>query len=85
MRPCSDRTGTGELIRRHLDVLSEQFREAGFTDVDLTYSEPGGHGAGNRQEAGQLAPVPGEDGPAPARQPGAARPAITATHVDIRL
>lgn len=81
----ADRTGTGELIRRHLDLLSEQFREAGFTDVDLTYSEPGGHGDGNHQEAGTATQLPGEESPIPGEMPAAARPAITAAHVDIRL
>ena len=34
----AERQATGDLIRRHLDILTGQFREAGFNDVDLSYS-----------------------------------------------
>ncbi len=35
----ADRQGTNDLIRRHLDLLDQQFRQAGFDDVDLSFSD----------------------------------------------
>ncbi|MEM7058373.1 MAG: flagellar hook-length control protein FliK [Pseudomonadota bacterium] len=38
----ADRTGTGDLIRRHADDLLQQFSDAGFGDVDLNFANRDG-------------------------------------------
>lgn len=56
----SDRPATGELLRRHSEILVAQLRDAGFADVDLTFlnqhrqDRPGTHaGAGLAPERRQ--------------------------------
>ena len=34
----AERQGTLDILRRHLDVLAQQFAEAGFSDVDLNFA-----------------------------------------------
>ncbi|MEO1493821.1 MAG: flagellar hook-length control protein FliK [Pseudomonadota bacterium] len=34
----AERQATGDLLRRHSEILSEHFENAGFSDVDLSFS-----------------------------------------------
>ena len=35
----ADRQSTADLIRRHIDMLGDQLRDEGFSDVDLSFTE----------------------------------------------
>jgi len=83
----AERGATGELIRRHGDLLVHQFQEAGFGDIDLEFADA-------ERETGRGAPGPGaRDGHRPgepeapeAREtPTDARSAAGSGRLDLRL
>lgn len=80
----AERQATGDLIRRHLELLNAQFREAGFSDVELSYSgqRDGRQDPRGTDEAAEPAP-PDIPAPGQARQP--ATPAGQSGRIDIRL
>ncbi len=39
---AAERQTTGDLLRRHSDILAEYFENAGFSDVDLSFGDPRG-------------------------------------------
>lgn len=80
----ADRHSTGDLIRRHLDVLSEQFREAGFDNVDLSYSGRGGHSYGASSDLDGTDAFSAEIPDEPA-SPATGPRTGTAGRIDIRL
>ena len=81
---AADRPITGDLIRRHLDLLHEQFRDAGFADVELSYS--GEHGNGPEQRSGEAAPASaGTDAQEAAATTASALDSASAERIDIRL
>ncbi len=86
----ADRAVTGDLLRRHADMLLAEFRGAGYTGVELEFAgnRPGGRGLPGGRAAADATP-PGEVGgaaEAPERA-GAARHSRTASPsgLDLRL
>ena len=76
---AAERPETSDLMRRHLDVLQQEFRSLGFQSVDLGFADDGGRNAPKETPkptyiAVELPP----DDPAPAQQ-------IITMGVDIRL
>ena len=54
----AERPDTSDLIRRHVDLLTTQLREAGFADVDISFTDAGrddsqGHRAAPLSDASQ--------------------------------
>lgn len=80
----AERHGTGDLIRRHLDQLVNQFREAGFADVDLTFAENGRNGRGDFERDAPEMAVP-EAAVAEGPVQGVVAPTVTTSRIDIRL
>ncbi|MEM6548240.1 MAG: flagellar hook-length control protein FliK [Pseudomonadota bacterium] len=42
----AERPATGDLIRRHAEILLQEFNQAGFADVDLQFASHSGQGGG---------------------------------------
>jgi len=82
----AERPATGELIRRHMDQLAEQFREAGFEDIDLNFSDRrAGHGRPGDAEP-DIAATLVEERSATLAKPRPMRPAPAGTDgMDLRL
>jgi flagellar hook-length control protein FliK len=79
----AERPETAELMRRHIDLLVQDFRDLGFAELDIAFRDPGQGGAGGEADA---APQPGNAGKAhadDASAPPAAR--IAAGGLDLRL
>ena len=51
----AERQSTGDMIKRHLELLAEQFEDAGFDDIDLNFGEPSL--TGGDAETGERDPV----------------------------
>lgn len=79
---AADRPDTLDLLRRHVDLLGNALREAGFSDVDCSFS-------GNGRDALPMPPTQesGEDPGLTEDVPGPATPARPATdkRLDLRL
>lgn len=66
-----ERNATSDLLKRHADILSEYFEDAGFADVDLSFSDTMGEQADNGPRDGAVQGVdealsldkPATDGP----------------------
>lgn len=83
----ADRPLTGDMLRRHGAELLQQLNDAGFDDVDLSFSQRHSE-AGGREATGRASGADG-DGSEPAATPASAqRPRIAAggtTGLDMRL
>lgn len=80
----AERPVTGDLIRRHLDMLNAQFREAGFSDVDLSYAGHQGDRPDRQTPAGAaVVSQPETPVDVQTRRPAAAM--AGSTRIDIRL
>lgn len=88
----ADRVDTLDLIRRHLDDLTRDFRAIGYQDVTFQFShgDPGQQHGRTGQSRPQLA-TDGQDAPAPTTRPTATynskpeRPLNTDASLDLRL
>lgn len=81
----AERQVTADLIRRHMDLLNEQFREAGFSDVDLSFAEQHRQGDQSAADASSM-----NSGPLEAEKPVRdVRPLVAQTistnRMDVRL
>ena len=76
---AAERPETSDLMRRHLDVLQQEFRSLGFQSVDLGFADDGGRNSPKEtpKPTQILVEVPPDD-PTPTQQ-------IISTGVDIRL
>ena len=76
---AAERPETSDLMRRHLDVLQQEFRSLGFQSVDLGFADEGGRNSPKETPKPMqiLVEVPPDD-PTPTQQ-------IISTGVDIRL
>jgi hypothetical protein len=76
---AAERPETSDLMRRHLDVLQQEFRSLGFQSVDLGFSDEGGRNSPKEvPKPTHIAVEALPDDPAPAQQ-------FLTTGVDIRL
>lgn len=81
----AERQVTADLIRRHMDLLNEQFREAGFSDVDLSFADQHGESERSLGEAAALgASAVDVDQPAQSVRPVATQ-TISTSRMDVRL
>ena len=84
----AERQATGDMIRRHAELLAEQFQDAGFEDVDLAFHDQHAFeqtGAGGDEDVtpnGQ--PVQSEDIPT-AQSGRSLRPHLADGSIDMRL
>ncbi|AUJ65349.1 hypothetical protein B9057_14145 [Aestuarium zhoushanense] len=76
---AAERPETSDLMRRHLDVLQQEFRSLGFQSVDLGFADEGGRNSPKETPKPMqiLVEVPPDD-PTPTQQ-------IVSSGVDIRL
>ena len=76
---AAERPETSDLMRRHLDVLQQEFRSLGFQSVDLGFADGGGRNSPKETPKPMqiLVEVPPDD-PTPTQQ-------IISTGIDIRL
>lgn len=76
---AAERPETSDLMRRHLDVLQQEFRSLGFQSVDLGFADEGGRNSPKEtpKPTHIAAEVPPDD-PTPTQQ-------IISTGIDIRL
>ncbi|MEM0988338.1 MAG: flagellar hook-length control protein FliK [Pseudomonadota bacterium] len=84
----AERQATGDLLRRHLDLLSQQFAEAGFGQVDLgmsAFSDQQAEGDGDNRAGPDLA-MGDRTSEAPSASPGRAPTMLPpGASMDIRL
>ena len=82
---AADRPETLELIRRHMEVLLEEARSAGFSDVAFGFAGEGNPGAD--QEAGEDNPTGASTPAAPSLRevPEAPRSAAVTGRLDLRI
>ena len=81
----AERQVTADLIRRHMDLLNEQFREAGFSDVDLSFADQHGESERSFGEAANLGASAVEvDQPVQSVRPVATQ-TISTSRMDVRL
>lgn len=81
----AERTETGEMLRRHVDQLAQEFRSMGFTSVNFEF---GGQSPRQGQDRARQSSTPAMD--APPTDPGASVRATTASSrhngsLDLRL
>lgn len=79
----TERHPTGELLRRHADLLLQQLQDAGFADVDLRFAGRGRDGSGSSVPHGHAATASHAE--PPPGGPGAHAPAYETDGLDIRL
>ena len=76
---AAERPETSDLMRRHLDVLQQEFRSLGFQSVDLGFADDGGRNSPKETpKPTHIAVEVPPDDPTPTQQ-------IISTGVDIRL
>jgi len=84
----AERPWTADLLRRHADLLSQQFQDAGFSDVDLNFGDP--RDSGGRELASMFdtladpEPAAAAPAPTPGTAPRSQRAADPSGHLDIR-
>lgn len=82
----AERQGTMDLLRRHLEVLAQQFENAGFSDVDLNFAAfAEGHAQSGEDGTDGEAAASQTDGSQQARATGAPVRVLSDSLVDIRL
>ena len=76
---AAERPETSDLMRRHLDVLQQEFRSLGFQSVDLGFADEGGRNSPKETpKPTHIAVEVPPDDPTPTQQ-------IISTGIDIRL
>ncbi|MCC5987505.1 MAG: flagellar hook-length control protein FliK [Pararhodobacter sp.] len=88
----AERSETLELLRRHIDLLADDMRRLGFTDLAFSFADGSAHGSGGDGSAaggngtGASPASVGIDTNQPAGPAGAASAGSSATaHLDLRL
>lgn len=74
-----ERFSTGDLIRRHMDQLTQQFQDAGFSEVDLNFASFRGGGADSDRDGAE-----GKTGTKDPIETDQRRPSIRASTGSIR-
>ena len=61
----AERAETADLLRRHIETLSEEFRALGYSDISFSFGGDGSHGDAERQRPSDTlsdsVAIPGED------------------------
>lgn len=82
----AERAATGDLLRRHADMLLRHLAEAGFTDIDLSFGHTGrGDGDGSGREGGGSPQGAGTNGPEAVAHAPAQRAAFGSNGLDLRF
>ncbi len=85
---AAERQATGDLLKRHSDILSEHFEKAGFSDVDLSFGDPSGNTSGHSGTSelnGEALPPSGADVERAAAAPNRQTSAMAGGGIDILL
>lgn len=77
-----DRIETLDLMRRHIDVLAQEFRRLGFDHVGFDFRQSG---SGGQQPAQSGSSLPGPEGEPEASTPPPARRPVAVSGLDMRV